>query len=57
MDLVLVSDNSYLIEAIDDTLPLITYEKKKAKKQKLNPSSFASMDEDASIYIEIYNIN
>ena len=43
-DLVLVSDNKYLIEAVDGNLPIVTYEKKKAKEQRLSPTNFASMD-------------
>ena len=43
-DIVLSSDNKYLIDAIDDNLCPITYEKKKAKEQRLNFNSFANMD-------------
>ena len=43
-DLTLVSDNRYLIEAVNGNLPIVTYEKKKAKEQRLNPSNLASMD-------------
>ena len=35
-DISLTSDNPYLVNAIDPTLPVITYEKKKNKEQKLN---------------------
>lgn len=40
----LSSDNKYLVEAIDDTLLPITYEKKKSKEQRLNFNNFANMD-------------
>lgn len=43
-DLVLTSDNETLINAIDETLPIITYEKKKAKEHKLNFNAFANWD-------------
>ena len=44
MDLLLVSDNQYLIEAIDDDAPMITYEKKKSKEQRLSVGNFANID-------------
>ena len=40
----LSSDNQYLINAINPNLPIITYEKQKAKEQKINFDNFASMD-------------
>ena len=40
----LTSDNSTLINAIDATQPIITYEKEKAKHQSLTPSNFANID-------------
>ena len=44
MDLLLSSDNEYLVNSIDDSLSLITYKKKKSKEQRLNFNNFASMD-------------
>ena len=43
-DLTLVSDNKYLVAAVDGNWPIVTYEKKKAKEQRLSPTNFASMD-------------
>lgn len=43
-DLVLTSDNKYLINAVKCNKKVITYEKKKAKEQVLNMNHFASMD-------------
>lgn len=43
-DLFLITDNEYVVNAVMDNQPTITYEKKKAKEQKLNTSSFATMD-------------
>ena len=43
-DLILTSDNEVLINSIDQSLPIITYEKTKAKEHKLNFSSFANWD-------------
>ena len=43
-DIVLTSDNPYLVNAIDPTLPVITYEKKKNKEQKLNFDKFPAWD-------------
>ena len=43
-DLSLVSDNKYLLDAVDGNLPIVTYEKKKAKEQRINLTNFASMD-------------
>lgn len=43
-DLVLTSDNPYLIASVRDYLYPITYEKKKAKEQRLNFNNFAAMD-------------
>lgn len=43
-DLTLVSDNQYLLDAVDGNLPIVTYEKKKAKEQRLSPTNFAKMD-------------
>lgn len=43
-DLFCVSDNKYLVEAVDGNLPTITYEKQKAKEQSLNFENFANMD-------------
>lgn len=39
-----VSDNPYLMEAVDGNLPIVTYEKKTPKEQRLNASNFANMD-------------
>jgi hypothetical protein len=43
-DIILVSDNKYLLEAVDGDLPIVTYEKKKAGEQRLSPTNFATMD-------------
>ena len=43
-DILLVSDNKYLVEAVNDNLSPITYQKKKAKEQRLNFNNFATMD-------------
>lgn len=43
-DLLLMSDNKQLLEAVNDEAYPIMYEKKKAKEQYINPSSFANMD-------------
>lgn len=43
-DIALTSDNPYLVGAIDPTLPVITYEKHKAKEQRLNFNTFANWD-------------
>ena len=40
----LTSDNPFLLDSIDETLPVISYEKKKANEQKLNFSAFANWD-------------
>lgn len=44
MDIILTSDNKYLLDAINPDLPIITYEKQKAKDQRLNMESLANMD-------------
>jgi len=43
-DIILTSDNPVLMGAINPELPVITYEKKKAKAQRLNMESFANWD-------------
>ena len=43
-DITLVSDNKYLLEAVDGNLPIVTYEKKKAKEQRINLTNLSSMD-------------
>lgn len=43
-DIALTSDNLFLLDSIDETLPVISYEKKKANEQKLNFSAFANWD-------------
>ena len=43
-DIILTSDNKYLVESINPNLPVITYEKQKAKDQRLNFDSLANMD-------------
>ena len=43
-DLCLSTDNIYVLEAVDDTLPPITYEKKKASVQTISANNFANMD-------------
>lgn len=43
-DIILTTDNEYLINAINPNLPIITYEKQKAKDQRLNFDSLANMD-------------
>lgn len=43
-DILLTTDNEYLVNAVDDSLYPITYEKKKAKEQRLNFNNFAAMD-------------
>lgn len=40
----MTSDNKYLLDAINPDLPIITYEKQKAKDQRLNMESLANMD-------------
>lgn len=40
----MTSDNPFLLDSIDETLPVISYEKKKANEQKLNFSTFANWD-------------
>lgn len=44
MDIILTSDNKYLLDAINPDLPIITYEKQKAKDQRLNMEGLANMD-------------
>lgn len=44
MDIILTSDNQYLLDAINPDLPIITYEKQKAKDQRLNIENLANMD-------------
>lgn len=53
-DLVLTSDNPYLIKAVGNNRKVITYEKSKAKEQKLNINTFASMDRFLSTYTVMY---
>lgn len=43
-DICLSTDNEYVVNAIFDNQPTITYEKTKAKEQRLNMSAFATMD-------------
>lgn len=43
-DIILTTDNKNLIEAINPNLPVITYEKQKAKDQRLNFDTLANMD-------------
>jgi len=43
-DLILTSDNEILIDAMGPNQPVITYEKQKAKEQRLNYNSFATFD-------------
>lgn len=43
-DICLTSDNEYLINAIDETLPIITYEKTKTKEQNITDSNIANID-------------
>ena len=43
-DIILTTDNEYMIGAVKDNKKVITYEKKKAKEQPLNMNSFATMD-------------
>lgn len=40
----MTTNNPFLLDAIDETLPVISYEKKKADEQKLNFSAFANWD-------------
>ena len=40
----MTSDNKYLVDAIDPTLPIITYEKQKIKSQKINFDNLGSFD-------------
>lgn len=42
--MLLSSDNEYLINAINDNLYPITYQKNKTKEQTLNSSNFANID-------------
>jgi len=44
MDISLTSDNEYLVNAIDPNLPIITYEKQKAKAQRINFDRLGSFD-------------
>ena len=44
-DLVLTTDNEYMINAVKTNKKIITYEKKKSKEQLLNSNSFATMDD------------
>lgn len=43
-DLILTSDNKYLLDAVDDEAYPIMYEKKIIKEHAINPSAFADMD-------------
>ena len=43
-DIILTTDNKNLIEAIIPDLPIITYEKQKAKDQRINFDTLANMD-------------
>ena len=43
-DIILTTDNKNLIEAIVPDLPIITYEKQKAKDQRINFDTLANMD-------------
>lgn len=43
-DICLTSDNQYLIDAIDETLPIITYAKSKTKEQNITDSNIANID-------------
>lgn len=43
-DLLLCSDDKYLLDAVDDSQYPIMYEKNIIKEQYINPSSFANMD-------------
>ena len=43
-DISLTSDNEYLVNAINPDLPIITYEKQKAKSQKLNFETLGNFD-------------
>lgn len=43
-DLFLVTDNKYVVNAVIDNQPTITYEKKKAKEQRISANNFATMD-------------
>ena len=43
-DIIATSDNKYLIDAINPELPIITYEKQKAKSQKLNFETLGNFD-------------
>lgn len=43
-DLILTSDNKYLLDAVDDEQYPIMYQKSIIKEQYINPSSFANMD-------------
>lgn len=43
-DIILTTDNKNLIEAINPNLPIITYEKQKAKDQRINFDTLANMD-------------
>lgn len=43
-DIAMTSDNKYLVDSIDPTLPIITYEKQKVKSQKINFDNLGSFD-------------
>ena len=43
-DIILTTDNPYMVDAVKDNKKIITYEKKKTKEQLLNANSFATMD-------------
>lgn len=43
-DIILTTDNPYMVNAVKDNKKIITYEKKKTKEQLLNANSFATMD-------------
>lgn len=43
-DIVLTTDNVYMINSVRDYLYPITYEKKKSKEQRMNYNNFATMD-------------
>lgn len=44
-DIILTTDNPYMVNAVKDNKKIITYEKKKTKEQLLNANSFATMDD------------
>lgn len=43
-DIVLSTDNHYVLDAVDSTLPIVTYEKQKAPEQRISDTNFASID-------------